>query len=854
MAPRGSQKSSRWTDPDPKGNRPITSNEEGPKRLKPLSKALSKAKAGTTETESPSPPKKRNGRVKANDQSNPGGRPIQSFFNSAAQKQQSSQYVPNSEKLAPLHNEVETIQDCTDEDEAAEDSSQTTLSKGSSTALAARKRKFGAANNFERTNEPVRHASQKFQKTSNGERVTAAAKSHDISTPWTERFAPNDLSELAVHKRKVADVRKWLDLAYRERHQKVLILKGAAGTAKTTTLRLLARDIGIELIEWRESSASDNTSEGVIASVQRFADFVARAGNVQGLTLSTDKNAVAPAVESQPDIGQSSAAREHRQALLVEEFPNTFSKASSALQSFRTTLARYVMSTVEADAWPTPVVLVISETLLSTNTASADSFTAHRLLGPELTSNPNINTIEFNPIAPTILTKALEMIVVKEARKSGRRKTPGSDILKRLAECGDIRSAVSSLEFLCVRGDEGDTWSSKVAFTKPKHARAPAPTTKAEQDAMRLISNRESSLGIFHSVGKVVYNKRMDPIAGQPVAQPPPWLSHYNRTKASETDPNLLLDELGTDTTTFMAALHENYALSCASPTAEQRLDSLLGCMENLSDSDILSLDRFSFGTRAFSGSATDTLRQDEMCFQVAVRGLLFSLPHPVHRSEAGNGKRGDAHRMFYPASLRIWRRREEIESEFHAVIDQIASAAGLDHMKDATTTTSSTPSTGIETWKQNKFGKQPPKPSPHSNSPDSLLLETPLPKLSSQAKNEMLLDRLPYMAQILRATGKFTKQQQLRNQILSITQIKGNVLPGDDDADDSEDEDEEAAHDGGAAVEAWATDRPHAEDKSMSSKTAGSASRPVVVLQKKSIPVEKRVQSLVLEDDDIED
>lgn len=84
---------------------------------------------------------------------------------------------------------------------------------------------------------------------------------------------------------------------------------------------------------------------------------------------------------------------------------------------------------------------------------------------------------------------------------------------------------------------------------------------------------------------------------------------------------------------------------------------------------------------------------------------------------------------------------------------------------------------------------------------------------------------------------------------------MAGNVLPGDDDADDPEEEEEAAAgHDGGAAVEPWATDRPHAEDKSLSSKTAGAVSRPVIVVQKKSMAVEKRVQSLVLEDDDIED
>ena len=62
---------------------------------------------------------------------------------------------------------------------------------------------------------------------------------------------------------------------------------------------------------------------------------------------------------------------------------------------------------------------------------------------------------------------------------------------------------------LCLRGDDGDTWSSKVTFTKPKGSKTQAPLTKAEEDALKLITNRESTLGIFHSVGKVVVECRM---------------------------------------------------------------------------------------------------------------------------------------------------------------------------------------------------------------------------------------------------------------------------------------------------------------------------------------------------------
>ncbi|PIB01712.1 Cell cycle checkpoint protein RAD17 [Cercospora beticola] len=848
MAPRGGQKTSSWTEPDRSIKR--ISDEGGERRVRPLSTALSKPRRGTVQdeppaspasqkrTESPSPRKTRRQPIKPTDKDKPksGGRPITSFFNAATQKQQGSQYLASPDKLAAFHDEIEVIEDDIDEDEVNGESSQTTLSRGSSTALAARKRKFGGVATLEKPPPLSQHASQKFRKALNGDRAPSLIKAPSDQLPWTERFAPSDLSELAVHKRKVADVRAWLDSFYQGRRQSVLVLKGAAGTGKTTTVRLLCKDIGVELIEWKPRAAFETGADSFASSATEFAEFVARAGKVRGLALSngTSTDTEAGVEPLQP---QDSTSNTHRQALLVEEFPNTFSKTSSTLQSFRTALAQYVMSTVPADTLPIPIIMVISETLLSTTTASADSFTAHRLMGPELVTNSHINTIEFNAIAPTFMTKALELIVVKEARKSGRRKTPGVEILKRLSESGDIRSAVTSLEFLCVRGDEGD-WSSKVAFTKPKKSKAVLPATAAEQEALKLISNRESSLGLFHSVGKVVYNKRIESLQPSSIPQPPPWLSQFNRLKVTETDPNALIDELGTDTSTFLAALHENYALSCAGPTAEQRLDSLLGCMENLSDSDLLSLDRFSMGTRAFSGSSIDTLRQDEMCFQVAVRGLLFSLPYPVHRSEAGAGKRGDAHRMFYPASLRLWRKREEIETALDAVIDKVIQGTTISGVNPDS-------GTGVEKWKRGNSLEQSSKQGDMSGTHEEA------PKLSAQAKVEVLLERLPYMTHILDSAKSSSRQHELQDQIRTITRMDGVHLPDDE---------EEADLDSGEAdigAEQWSTDRPDTEVKASTTSTprkARTARQPSMMFQGMNSPVEKRVQSLILEEDDIED
>jgi cell cycle checkpoint protein len=792
---------------------------------KPSSQA--KVKTGESKTQT-SPgkvkPTKPKARANAQDEPKAKSKPIHSFFNAKTQLQQSSQRSASPMNTPAPPYQTETI------DSDDENASSVALSKGSSVAMAMRKRKTQHALGHDDMGL-LPPPTQKFRKTSDGGRTPSISVVNEDKRPWVVQFGPSNLDELAVHKRKVGDVRNWLETAYNGKRQKVLILKGAAGTAKTTTVELLAKDMGVQVTEWKNPAGSDLTSEGSMSSSLQFEDFVGRAGRSGGLTLAIS-GLDGKARDEQP--ADEARNGEGRQLLLIEEFPNTFSRTSPALQSFRSAISQYLASPPISNGTPTPIVLVISETLLSTSTAAADSFTAHRLLGPELLDNPWLDTIEFNAIAPTILTKALENVVVKEARRSGRRKTPGPLVLKRIAETGDIRSAVSSLEFLCLRGDDGDTWSSRVSFTKTKKSKGESALTKAEEEALKLISNRENSLGIFHSVGKIVYNKRQDPERGTVLAHPPPWLPQHRRSKVPETDVDRLIDELGTDATTYVAALHENYVLSCCCTSSEDSLDSISGCIDSISDADLLSLDRFSFGTRAFQGSATDTLRQDEMSFQAAVRGVLFNLPCPVHRGTPANGKKGDSHHMFYPTSLKIWRRKEEISDMLDLLTAKMQNGA----LDSSAQTQPTSGVSGVAAWKRESTDTQ-------SNAHSTATI--------ASAKAEMLMERLPYMARILESSK--TPSSRL-SQILTITRVRDslNITTDHENDDDLENPAEQEARFG----EQWATEKPDAE---ASDRLRGTKAK------KRKLPagtkteggglgilVESQVERLVLEDDDIVD
>ncbi|KAJ6088268.1 Checkpoint protein Rad17/Rad24 [Penicillium sp. IBT 16267x] len=557
--------------------------------------------------------------------------------------------------------------------------------------------------------------------------------------PWAQRFAPLNLDELAVHKRKVADVRKSLEDAFAGRgRESLLVLRGPAGSGKTTTISLLSESLDFDILEWKNPAVSEYTAQDYVSVSTQFEEFLGRGDRFGGLDLDDTVEV---------NDHHNSSSRKQR-ILLVEEFPTMMSR-NSGLAAFRASLQRYLAAAADhklQEIHP-PVVVIVSETLLGSEIS--DNFTVHRLLGPALFNHPSTKIIDFNSIAPTFMQKALHLILEKEARTSKRARIPGPAVLDKISEIGDVRSAVSSLEFLCLKGDDAGKWGGTLTKTRGKKSRADTAFTPMEEESLKMISQREASLGLFHAVGKILYNKRLDPSLvpdGTTVLpSPPEYLSQHRRLKVSQVAVNALADETGTDITTFVCGLHENYPSSCDGVSFTENLNA---CIEALSDSDILSTDRrLTQGARggmetstALRGVGIDKLRQDEISFQVAARGLLFGLPYPVNRRLAsgdGRGRAGDAHKMLYPSSLRLWRKSEEIEGLVDSWMKQMLDPFGNPHLLSHGA--GSTESIGVRSWRSLRVGHHVPSSADHFSANTVTMLPRP----------DAILHQLPYMAQI---------------------------------------------------------------------------------------------------------
>lgn len=779
-------------------------------------------------------------------------RPILTFFGKASGSQQPS----GQRKLKEPEEEMPEVED--EEEDLIEDESPVEdvveLNGSQDTTksvLDRRKRPLLFKQQAHATKQPGRPplGSQKFKLAGSGLGKDTATRAPARATPgerdsrpWAEKYGPTNLQELAVHKKKVSDVRRWLENVLQGRdRQRILIMKGPSGAGKTATLSTLAKIMDFELSDWKNPVGSDFSSEGYMSMSAQFDEFLGRSGRFNALSFAdgtgNDYATLLPTATTNEGNGK-------RKVILLEEFPNTFLSSSSALHSFRSSALEYLAVNTPSVAYLsrpsafspniTPIVIVITETRLTSSTAVSDSFTAHRLLGPEILGHPGVSTIEFNPMASTLVTKALDLVVQKEARHSGRRRIPGPSVLKQLGEVGDVRSAIGSLEFLCVRAEDGDDWGGRVASRAKKGANASA-LTKMETVSLELVTQRESSLGLFHAVGKVVYNKRDDVYSGnialEVLQQPPDHLSEHTRLRVPQISVDQLIDETGTDIGTFVAALHENYVLSCEGVSF---IDTLNGCLEALSESDLLGSPRGgrfdsggAHGNRSFQGAAADALRQEEICFHVAVRGLLFALPYPVKRQThpvAGKtAGKNDTYKMFYPTSMRLSRQMEEIDVLVDRWTDRLR--AGIVPLGKPVTK-HGRQFTGLKPKEQQQSDSTgAEKISSHPHEADDEPFRTSL----SCTKAELILERLPFITKIEQRNAVPVQFNELEK----ITQFRGINEPSEDASDD-EDADEVVP-----AMELAALQH------------AGHPGKQAEILV---LPVEEEVGKLYLSDDDIED
>ncbi|KAF9114762.1 Cell cycle checkpoint protein rad17 [Mortierella sp. AM989] len=481
---------------------------------------------------------------------------------------------------------------------------------------------------------------------------------------WAEKYAPTSMNEVAVHPGKIGNVREWLQTYTDPRNTEqdtsggaILVLSGPAGSGKTTVLRILAHEMGLNVVEWvnsvnenniiqrpsipgEDSWKSTSIDEEYIPVMRAFQEFFSRAQRFNPLVTTRDSPQQNQSIGN-PGLtspgGPSNNGK--RNIILIEDLPPT--SAFSSRKIFQDTISKFANT---RSSLTSVLVIIISdvftkqstELLFSNTSENRDPAMTIRTLLPSSVLDridsggrgcPRIKQIKFNPIAPTIMKKALRRLIDNEFKNSNTY-APETAELEQLIEIhdGDIRAVINSLQFLCY-----------IPTKKRKRYREAEARLEKDQQLLHgsediMTLGQDSSLGVFHAVTKVLYNRR-DWSAprvefDKDVVKIPPQAWSRQRPPLRFNPEKELIEKLPIEPDLYTLMLHQNYT---------RHMSTVHECQTAMEY--LCIADQFSHSSNSSAGY-TQMIQMQPYMTSLAVRGLLYAPTSSGPPTGSGGGQR----------------------------------------------------------------------------------------------------------------------------------------------------------------------------------------------------------------------
>uniref|UniRef100_A0ACD5TWK9 Uncharacterized protein n=1 Tax=Avena sativa TaxID=4498 RepID=A0ACD5TWK9_AVESA len=453
---------------------------------------------------------------------------------------------------------------------------------------------------------------------------------------WVDKYKPQSLAELAVHKKKVEDVKKWLEEKLEAPKGTFgglsLVLTGQAGVGKSATVKAIAAEIGADLCEWTTpvptlwaEHVHANSGLQYVSKLEEFENFVEKIRKYSLLSLT------------------STGTQRKLIIILIDDIPISNGKASFAR------LGKCLTGLIQSTQIPTVISLTHYHKSEANDTSMWNSEELESLL-----HGAGAHKVVFNPVTVSSIKKILTRICKQE--NSGTTE----ELVHQIATSsgGDIRHAIMSLQYYCLNPRR---LNSALARNATRLDLKGYGTLAPVQDCFlsSVIPSpcgRDETLTLFHALGKFLHNKRETDGDANIDLDSFSLKEELRRNPLKMDAPEMILSQAHGKVRTVADFLYEN-ALDFIDDDA---IDDAWVVMSYLSDADHLLGGSPITSARwtANESNESDSMSQ-LIAASVAARGVLFGNAH------------ASPSRWHTIRSPKVW----QIERTFRSTKDQIFTA-----------------------------------------------------------------------------------------------------------------------------------------------------------------------------------
>lgn len=444
--------------------------------------------------------------------------------------------------------------------------------------------------------------------------IVPGFKCIDRKELWVDKHKPRSLAELAVHKKKIEEVKEWLEERVKTSKDGfgncALLITGQAGVGKSAAIHVIASQLGAELSEWTTPTPTlwqehlHNTNSGIryTSKLDEFETFVEKTRKYCLLHPTYTGGSRKPVI------------------LLIDDLPVTNGRVAFVrLSKCLTTLAH---------SSKVPTVILITEYHKTESVSSSRHYWEELEV---LLERAGAYKVAFNPITVNSIKKTLSRICQEENCDVA------SEWIDHIAKAsgGDIRHAITTLQYCCLRPDK---------FVPLPLSTQPATHLEVNPDKPSLLSfsslagdedfkgsiplsfGRDETLTLFHALGKFLHNKReiLDPSVPGPISFV--LQERFKRNPLKMDAPEKVLSQAQGQARPIADFLHEN-VLDFISDDA---IDDARLVTSYLSDVDCLLASPLpATWSWMISGIYESDSVVQAVAASVAVRGVLFGNSHP---------------------------------------------------------------------------------------------------------------------------------------------------------------------------------------------------------------------------------